>query len=33
VIRQLVESVKVLSAEKLEIRIRGGSVIQQDMIK
>lgn len=33
VIRQLVESVTVLSAERLEICIRGGSVIQQDMIK
>lgn len=33
VIRQLVESVKVLSSEKLEIQIRGGTVIEQEMDK
>lgn len=33
VIRQLVESVKVLSAEKLAIQIRGGMVIEQELEK
>lgn len=33
VIRQLVESVKVLSAEKLEIRIRGSAVIEREIEK
>lgn len=33
VIRQMVESVKVLSAEKLEIHIRGGAVIEQEIRK
>ena len=32
-IRQLVETVKVLSAEKLLVRLRGGIEIEQDMIK
>lgn len=33
VIRQLVESVKVLSSTKLEIQIRGGAVIEQELEK
>ena len=33
VVRQLVESVKVLSAERLEIQIRGGAVIEQELEK
>ena len=31
-IRQLVDTVKVLSKDKIEIYLRGGTVIEQDMI-
>lgn len=31
-IRQLVETVKVLSADKIEVYLRGGAIVQQDMI-
>ncbi len=32
-IRQLVETVKVLSAEKIEVYLRGGVKVTQDMIQ
>lgn len=32
-IRQLVDTVRVLSKDKIEIYLRGGTVIEQDMIE
>lgn len=33
IIRQLVDTVKVISKDKIEIHLHGGTVIEQDMIE